>query len=167
MAIRRVLMIGNPILRKRSSEVKKRAEAEKILGDLRDTLIHLQKKKRIGRALAAPQIGYLRKIVYFNLPKRSFAMVNPKIVWKSKGKFEVWDSCFSFDVSFFVKIKRHKRIRVEYRTVEGNPLTEEFKDDTSELVQHEIDHLHGILATDHLHHPKNIMMRGEWEKRYR
>lgn len=160
-------MIGNPTLRKKSSDVKRRAETEKILEDLRDTLIHLQKKKRIGRALAAPQIGYLRKVVYFNLPKRSFAMVNPKIAWMSKRQFEVWDSCFSFDVSFFVKIKRHKRIRVEYMTEEGNPLIEEFRDDISELVQHEIDHLHGILAVDHLRDSRKIVLREEWEKRYR
>jgi len=167
MAIRRVFMIGNPILRKKSSDVKKRAEAEKILGDLRDTLINLQKKKRIGRALAAPQIGYLKKVIYFNLHERSFAMVNPKIVWNSKRQFEVWDSCFSFDVSFFVKIKRHKKIRVEYRTAEGNPLIEEFGDDMSELVQHEVDHLHGILAIDHLRDSRKIILREEWEKMYR
>lgn len=160
-------MIGNPALRKKSAKAKRGKELEGIVRDLKDTLIHLQKIKRIGRALAAPQIGYLRKVVYFNLPNRSFAMVNPDIVWKSKGQFSVWDSCFSFDVAFFVKVKRHRRVRVEYEDIEGNVCVEDFGHDMSELVQHEIDHLYGILAVDHLEDFRRIVLREEWERRYR
>lgn len=167
MAIREVLMIGNPTLRKKSAKAKRGKELEGIVRELRDTLFHLQKTKRIGRALAAPQIGYLRKVVYFNLPDRSFAMVNPDIVWESKELFSVWDSCFSFDVAFFVKVKRHRKMRIEYEDIEGISCVEDFRDDMSELTQHEIDHLYGILATDHLRDPKKIMMREEWEKKHR
>ena len=79
----------------------------------------------------------------------------------------MWDSCYSFDVAFFVKIKRHKKIKVEYQDEHGRFISEEFVDDLSELFQHEIDHLDGILATDYLKDNKNIILRDEWEKRYK
>ncbi|RKD30010.1 peptide deformylase [Thermohalobacter berrensis] len=165
MAIKDVLMIGNPELRKKSTRIQDfNNQLEIIIQDLKDTLTFLQKTKKIGRALAAPQIGYKKRVIYYKLTNREIIMVNPEIIEKSKEMFEVWDSCFSFDVAFFVKIKRHKKIKVRYQDEKGNEKIEEFSDDLSELFQHEIDHLYGILATDHLENNKNIIMRSEWEK---
>ncbi|MHA1986248.1 MAG: peptide deformylase [Promethearchaeota archaeon] len=162
-----VIMLGNPNLRKISSDVTNfNKELEGDLTDLRDTLIYLQKTKGIGRAIAAPQIGILKKIIYFQLTERSFYMVNPKITWRSEEMFNVWDTCFSFDISFFVEILRHKTIKVEYQDENGNIISDDFSGDLSELVQHEIDHLQGILATDHVRDVKKIIMRTEWEKRF-
>lgn len=158
-------MIGNPKLREQSVEISDFGEnLQEIIQDLRDTLTHLQKTKKIGRALAAPQINYMKNVIYYGLPKNPFIMVNPKITWKSDGKFWVWDSCFSFDVAFFVEILRHKKIRVEYQDENGEKIVTEFENSMSELVQHETDHLDGILATDHLTDVKRIMLRNEWEK---
>lgn len=160
-------MIGNPKLREKSSEITIEKDLEIIINDLRDTLHHLQKTKMIGRALAAPQIDFLKQVIFYDLPDREpFVMVNPKIIQKSQEKFWVWDSCFSFDVAFFVEIERHKKITVEYSDETGNLHVKEYKDDLSELVQHEMDHLDGILATDHLTDVKKIISRQEWEKRY-
>ena len=165
MTIRDVLQSGNPQLREAASDVKDfDLELKEIIQDLKDTLTHLQLIKSIGRGLAAPQIGHKKKVILFQLPDRSFVMVNSNIVWKSEEKFPVWDSCFCFDVAFFVEIERHKSIKVEYQDENGNAKTEEFNGDLSELVQHEVDHLLGILATDHLKNVKKIMMREEWEK---
>ncbi|MFX1286428.1 MAG: peptide deformylase [Promethearchaeota archaeon] len=166
MALKEVLMIGNPKLREHSSDISDFGESLiEIIQDLKDTLTHLQESKKIGRALAAPQIGHMKKVIYYGLPKKSFAMVNPKIIFKSEEKFWVWDSCYSFDVAFFVEILRHKNIRIEYQDERGKKQEKEFEDDMSELIQHETDHLHGILATDHLTDVKRIMLRQEWEKR--
>ncbi len=165
MAIKDVLLIGNPKLRQESSEVTDfNLELKEIIQDLRDTLTHLQETKKIGRGLAAPQIGHMKKVILFQLPSRSFVTINPKIVWKSEEMFQVWDSCFCFEVAFFVKVERHKIIKVEYQDENGNTQIEEFAGDLSELAQHEIDHLYGILATDHLKDVSKIMMRDEWEK---
>ncbi len=57
----------------------------------------------------------------------------------------VWDSCFSADLAFFGKTSRHKKIIVEYENEKGEKNIAEFQDDLSELFQHEIDHLKGIL----------------------
>ncbi|WP_455140941.1 peptide deformylase [Candidatus Hodarchaeum mangrovi] len=167
MPIKPVLLLGNPQLREISKEITKYDdELEQIILDLRDTLSNLQKTKNIGRALAAPQIGYKKRVIYFNLPDNDFAMINPVILFKSSDKFQVWDSCFSFDVAFFVQILRHKEIQVEFMTENGKQ-THVYVEDLAELVQHEIDHLDGILATDHLTDVSQIIMREEWEARYR
>ena len=165
MAIKNVLKLGNSFLREESKNINNFGEnTEIIVKDLKDTLLSLQEEKNIGRALAAPQIGYLKKVIYANLPEREIVMKNPEIKCKSDEKFMVWDSCFSFDISFFVKILRHKKIEICYQNEEGEKITETFEGDLAELFQHEIDHLYGILATDHLENNKNIIMREEWEK---
>ena len=167
MPVKEVLMIGNPELRQKSSDIIEMGkEVKNISLDLKDTLEFLQKTKNIGRGLAAPQIGYLKKIIYFGLPSESFIMINPKILYKSEETFQVWDSCFSFDVAFFVEIERHRKIEVKYKDELGKKIKREFENDLSELVQHEIDHLFGILATDHLTDVKKIISRQEWEKRF-
>jgi peptide deformylase len=168
MVIREVLMLGNPKLRDLSLEIIIFDESlEENLHDLKDTLTHLQKTKKLGSAIAAPQIGSLKKIIYYQLPGKSFYMVNPKITQQCEEVINVWDSCFSFDIAFFVEIPRYKSIKVEYQDKKGNFFHEVFTDDLSELVQHEIDHLNGILAIDHLRDVKKIIMRSEWERRFR
>lgn len=167
MAVKEILLIGNPKLREKSENVVDfNYELESIVNDLKDTLIDFQNRKEIGRAIAAPQIGVLKKIIYWNLPERSHAFINPKIIWESDETFDVWDSCFSFDVAFFVKTKRNKSIKVKYQTEKGETLEEVFTGELSELLQHEIDHLDGILATDRQIDKTDIIMRSEWEKRY-
>ncbi|UCD00856.1 MAG: peptide deformylase [Promethearchaeota archaeon] len=168
MTIKEVLMIGNPKLREKSSDLEDfNLDFVQHLQDLKDTLTYLQETKKFGRAIAAPQIGVMKKLICYQLPKKSFYMVNPKITWKSEEMLNVWDSCYSFDIAFFVEIQRHKTIKVEYQDENGNLVFEDFSDDLSELVQHEIDHLHGILATDRLKDVKKIIMRSEWERRFR
>lgn len=168
MAVKQVLMIGDPKLRLKSSKISNfDEELELIIADLEDTLKYLQDTKKIGRGLAAPQLGYMRRIIFFRLSNESFTMINPKINWRSKEKFRVWDSCFSFDVAFFVEIERYKAIEVDYTDQNGNQIVKKFVNDLSELAQHEIDHLNGVLATDHLTDVKKIISRQEWEKRYR
>ncbi len=165
LAIKSVLMIGNPKLREKSSNITEFGEElQQVIQDLKDTLFSLQESKKIGRALAAPQIGHMKNVIYYGLPNNPFVMVNPKITWKSDDKFSVWDSCFSFDVAFFVEILRHKQINVEYFNDKGESIERKFSDDLSELVQHETDHLSGVLATDHLTDVKKIMLRQEWER---
>ena len=168
MVIKDVLLLGNPKLRENSvDEIDFNENLNKNLKDLKDTLTYLQDTKKIGRAIAAPQIGILKKMIYFQLPNKSFYMINPKITWKSEEIMDVWDSCFCFDVAFFVELQRHKKIRVDYQDIKENWNTEVFFDDLSELVQHEVDHLHGVLATDYLKDGKKIVMRSEWERRLR
>jgi len=166
--VKEILLIGNPVLRENSEDVTDfDSSIDNLVNDLKETLIDFQQRKKIGRGIAAPQIGVLKKVVYLHLPNKSFPLINPEIVWKSDEIFEVWDSCFSFDVAFFVKTQRSKSIKVKFQNIKGECVEESFTEDISELLQHEIDHLHGILATDHLKNNKDIILRAEWEKRYK
>jgi len=166
MAVRDVLLLGNPKLRAGSTNVTDfDDEFNRIVRDLKDTLTFLQETRKTGRGLAAPQIGQLKKVIVFQLLERSFVMVNPEITWRSEVMFRVWDTCFSFDLAFLVEVERHKCLKVRYQDENGTVQEEEFTDDLSELMQHEIDHLHGILATDHVEDATKIIMRAEWERR--
>lgn len=167
MAVKEILLIGNPVLREKSENIIFfNEDLYALINDLKETLIDFQQRKKIGRGIAAPQIGVLQKLIYIKLPERSFALINPEIIWNSDEIVDVWDSCFSFDVAFFVKTERFKSIKIKYQNEKGDSIIESFNDDLSELLQHEIDHLHGILATDHLKNNKDIILRAEWEKRY-
>lgn len=133
MAIKKVLMLGNPKIREKSSNVSDfNDELLGIIQDLKDTLSYLQNEKNIGRALAAPQIGYMKKVIYYNVNDEEIVMVNPEITWKSEAMFDVWDSCYSFDVAFFVNIARHKSIKVEYLNEKGEEIIKQFDDDLSD-----------------------------------
>jgi len=165
LAVKEVLMLGSQALRKKSEPVREFSQdTMNIIADLKDTLKQLQRDKGLGRSLAAPQIGYKKKIIYANLPGEEIVMINPEIVDKSDEMIELWDSCFSFNVDFFVKVRRHRSITVKYLGEDREQYSREFTDDLSELFQHEIDHLYGYMATDRMLDKKAIMMRSEWEK---
>jgi peptide deformylase len=167
MVVKEVLLLGDPVLRMTSEPVTGFDGLDDVLADLKDTLTWAQGRYGMGRAAAAPQLGYLKRVVYVQMPERSFYLVNPEIVQRSDEIFEVWDSCFSLEAAFFVKILRHRVVTVEYRDEDGGRHVEEFSDDMSELLQHELDHLDGVMCSDHLRNPRDIVMKAEWMKRYR
>ena len=161
------MLLGDPRLRETTELVAFDRKLLQILEDLKDTLSKHQRFYGMGRGLAAPQIGYNKKIVYIQTPSFTSYLINPEIVWRSPETFEVWDSCFSMEAKFFVKIPRNRSIKVKYVDETQEFHNETFNDDMSELMQHEIDHLDGIMCTDRLTDTRNIVMREEWEKRYR
>jgi len=168
MAVRDVLLLGNPLIREKSRPVIEFAAGlAAIIADLRDTLHAKQFETSMGRAIAAPQIGEMIRLVCVEMPERCFVLVNPEIVRSGSEMFEVWDGCFSFAMAFFVLVPRHRRIIVRFQDETGRQWVEEFVDDMAELLQHEIDHLQGILAVDRMRNPGQIMMRAEYEKRIR
>jgi peptide deformylase len=167
MVICELLLLGNPTLRKKSKEVNNFSKISEIFVNLKDTLTDLQSKFGMGRGLAAPQIGYKKQVIYIQTQDRNSYFVNPRIVDHSSEMFDVWDSCFSMKAKFFVKIPRYKSITVEYYDKNKIKHVEKFEDSLSELLQHEIDHLEGVLCVDYLNDPKDIVMYEEWNKRYR
>lgn len=167
MVIRDTVLLGDPRLREIAEPVVFDRKLPQMLVDLRDTLSEHQRVYGMGRGLAAPQIGYNKRAVYIQTPKFTSYLINPEIVWRSPETFELWDSCFSMEAKFFVKITRNRSIKVKYVDADQVFHNETFTDDMSELLQHEIDHLDGIMCSDRLTDPRNIAMRQEWEKRYR
>ncbi|MBW2149356.1 MAG: peptide deformylase [Deltaproteobacteria bacterium] len=167
MAVREILHFGNPALRATCSAIDEERPDQGIMKDLQDTLTHLQRMEGLGRGLAAPQIGHQVRAVYINAPAWEGFLLNPHVVNRSDETFEIMDGCFSAALSFFGPVKRHRWVEVCYRDATMKPCQEAFRGDMSELIQHEMDHLNGILFIDRLTDPSRIMTRGEWEKRCR
>jgi peptide deformylase len=106
----------------------------------------------------------MRRVVFINID-RPWLLVNPEITWMSSEKMVVWDACLSY-LSIFFQVQRAEKIKVSY-TKEDEEKTEILVDgDLSELLQHEIDHLEGVLAIDRVLDPRTICTREEYEKRH-
>ncbi|HOE57312.1 MAG TPA: peptide deformylase [Bacillota bacterium] len=147
MAEREILLMGNENLYKACEEVSKDniENVRRVVEDLHDTIIAFRKKYGFGRAIAAPQINELYRIIYMNYDSNSLALINPRLEFIGSERFEVWDDCMSFP-GLEVKLYRHKKCKVHYKDLDWNDCTLDFTDDLSELIQHEYDHLDGILA---------------------
>lgn len=167
--IRPILQLGDPILRKKSLPVQDfgHRDLHCLIEDLSDTLQDAKKRFGYGRGIASSQIGELKRVVFVDTPDFKSALVNPEIVQLSPATFEVWDSCFSFNVSFFVLVDRLWSIKVEYFDRKGKRQALEAESELSELLQHEIDHLDGILAVDRMKAGEAMIMRSEWEKHFK
>lgn len=171
MSVRPVLQLGDPLLRQTAAPVKDPSapEIRNMIQDLADTLAHWRSTTGYGRAIAAPQLGVLQRVVFLKLPGEDpWPFINPEIIAKSHEKIVVWDACLSF-LSIFMQVERHRHITVRYQNLNGERLELEAGEDRnlSELLQHEIDHLDGILAIDRVVDVKTICAREEFEKRYR
>lgn len=164
MAVRKILLLGNPILRTCCSTVKEFAskETRKTIVDLRDTLVDFRKRRGFGRGIAAPQIGSTLSIIFIRLGGLN-ALINPKIIKRSTRMIELWDDCFSFP-DILVKVRRHRSIEISYADEEGEQKTLKAGDALSELLQHEIDHINGVLAIDRAISKKEIVLRSEFPR---
>ena len=171
MPVRPIIQLGNPLLREKCARVADpaRPEVESLVRDLADTLAHSRATTGYGRAIAAPQIGVLQRVIFLKLPDSDpWPLINPEIIARSKEKITVWDACLSF-LCIFMQVERHREIKVRYQNQRGETLEVEAGEDRnlSELLQHEIDHLDGILALDRVTDVKTIITREEFENRYR
>ncbi len=167
MAIREILQMGNPLLRETAAPVADpgSAEAVTLLADLRDTLAHCRATTGYGRAIAAPQIGALRRVVYLNVD-HPWPLINPAVVARSPETMVVWDACLCFLCIFF-KVRRHRWVDVRYQDPGGAWHEVRADGDLSELLQHELDHLDGVLAVDRIDDIRTMCTREEFERRYR
>ncbi|MFZ0956959.1 MAG: peptide deformylase [Candidatus Sulfotelmatobacter sp.] len=171
MPLRPILQLGNPILRQKSLAIANPSAPEiaALIQDLADTLAHWRATTGYGRGIAAPQLGVLERVIFLQLPgEKPWPFINPEIVERSKEKIVVWDACLSF-LSIFMQVERNREITVRYQNIEGAPQELRAGDDRnlSELLQHEIDHLDGILAVDRITDIKTICTREEFEARHR
>lgn len=166
MTIHRVRLLGDPILRMRSEPVTdpKSPAARLVTSDLAETLRDLRARHGMGRGLAAPQIGAPMRMVYIELDE-PWLLVNPEIVDVGTEDFLVWDSCFSF-ADLVVRVQRAYRIKVNYVDRTGTEYTVEAEGALAELLQHEIDHLDGVLAVDRATGLDPFSLREEWNKHY-
>src|SRR5712671_5170573 len=171
MSIRTVLQLGDPGLREVAKRVEDPAAPEilALVEDLADTLAHWRNTTGYGRGIAAPQLGVNLRVIFLRLPgEEPWPLVNPEITWRSEEKIVVWDACLSF-LSIFMQVERNREITVRYQDLraEWHEVRATEERNLSELLQHEIDHLDGILAVDRITDMRTMCTREEFEKRYR
>lgn len=147
MAIKDILLLGNPALYEISTLVKK-DELPQFFSQIDfmfETILDYRRNFAVGRAIAAPQIGLQKRIICFNMD-HPIAIINPTLSNLSSDMFEVWDDCMSFP-KLLIKVKRHRKLTLTFFDIEWKKQVWHLEDDLAELIQHEYDHLDGILAT--------------------
>ncbi len=98
-----------------------------------------------GRSIAAPQIGIMKQIIFMETDNPTL-LINPVISEQSSDMIELWDDCMSFP-QLLVKVKRYRSCRLSYRDAAWQEKSVILEGELAELLQHEIDHLNGVLAT--------------------
>ncbi len=147
-----VLQLGDPGLRRMATSVEAPRDEcfRRQVARLHHALAAFRREHGFGRAIAAPQIGVGLRFIALDLDDEfgPQTIVNPRVTWRSDERFTLWDDCMSFP-SLLVRVERHAAITVEHLDLEGRARTWEIEDRAvSELLQHEIDHLDGVLAVD-------------------
>jgi peptide deformylase len=135
----RLYEICTPVLKEELSQVPEWVKA------LHDAMEDVRRKYGFGRGIAAPQLGIMKRLFYLNLD-RPYIIINPEIKNPSKRMFELWDDCMSFP-NLLVKVERHQSLTLDYVDENWKKHSWDLEGAISELVQHEYDHLDGILCT--------------------
>ena len=153
-----ILQLGDPRLHEVCAPVDARASST-LVRDLADTLAAFRDEHGFGRAIAAPQIGVLSRVILVRVPSGfAAALHNPTIDTCSDETFELWDDCFSFP-DLLVRVRRHHRVTVSWDDEHGARRRIDVEGALAELLQHEIDHLDGILATQRAIDGKSFSLR--------
>lgn len=177
--IKEILQIGEPILNKKTTPVKKidSSETKKIIVDLIDTC---KKNADISAGLAAPQIGYGKRICIcrrVDLEEASEdpisdeklweVLINPELLKQTKTQSVEWEACLSIgqgDENIWGPVARSKKITVKFTTPTGKTKTLTTNGYFSHIIQHEIDHLNGVLFVSHVSNPRNLWKLKELNK---
>jgi peptide deformylase len=166
MPARRILQLGDPLLRAVSAHVATPAAAAPIFADLHDTLAEFRRTHGFGRGISAVQIGDPKRLIYIELEGRAYRLRNPEFEFQSVEKFQLWDDCFSFP-DLLVRLERAVMVRIRFDSDAGEMERLEATGPFSELLQHEMDHLDGILAIDRALDGSSLCTREEYDRRYR
>ena len=160
MAVRRILIAPHPLLKLVARPVERiDEEVRRLMDDMLETMYRAP-----GIGLAAPQIGVSLRVVVVDLAKKDeppspMRLVNPEITWRSEEQVVMEEGCLSLPEQF-AEVTRPAAVRVRYRD-EGGEEREIAADGLlARCLQHEVDHLNGILFVDHLSPLKrNIILR--------
>ena len=157
---RKILLLGDPVLYEVSEEVKEdELELLKpVFTDMFDCIRGIRRDYGFGRAIAAPQIGVKKRIICI-LTDRPYVIINPSLEFVGDEMMELWDDCMSFP-NLLVRVRRHKHCILRYRDENWTEQEMRMDDDMSELIQHEYDHLDGILATMRAIDNKSYAIKG-------
>jgi len=150
-----IITYPNPLLREKSQPIQNIQEALSLAQKLQQTILD-KEGRLVGVGLSAIQIGIPKRIfLAFSKSSRKFLIfVNPKIIWYSKALTSgipetknKYEGCLSLPNKWAI-IRRAKKIKITYQTLSGQTLTRQFSGQIATIIQHEYDHLEGILFID-------------------
>jgi len=152
MAVLPIYVVPGPVLRQRSKRVRAiDGSVKKLVADMLETL-HAA-PGRVG--LAAPQVGIPLRVIVIGLPEEEdIALINPEIM-RRKGERVVTEGCLSIP-GYFGVLKRAESIRVKARDVNGKEIKIKADELLAQALEHEVDHLNGVLYIDHLESPEKL-----------
>jgi peptide deformylase len=151
-------LLGSPVLRQRSVEIAAvDDEVRRLIDDMYETMDAAR-----GVGLAANQVGVARRAAVIDAEGQRFAMINPVIV-ESSGRDTAEEGCLSIP-DIYGDVTRPERLVLEALDREGNPFRLEAGGLVARAIQHELDHLDGILFLDHLSLMKRQLLLARWKR---
>ena len=144
---RQILLLGNPQLYEVSEAVKREEleELRPVFTDMFDCIKAIRRDYGFGRAIAAPQIGVKKRIICI-LTDKPYVIINPELEPVGDEMLELMDDCMSFP-GLLVRVRRYRHCILRYLDERWQIRQMQMDDGMAELIQHEYDHLDGILAT--------------------
>ena len=141
-----LLLLGDPRLYEISKPVLETELplVESWVADLHNVMMEIRARYNFGRAIAAPQLGIMKRLIYMNIDK-PVVFINPELINLSDDMFELWDDCMCFP-NLLVRVKRHMSLSIRYLDEHWQSREWQMEKELSELLQHEYDHLDGILS---------------------
>ena len=159
MSLRTIHLLGSPVLREQSGAVGAvDDEVRQLVADLFDTM-----RADDGIGLAANQVGVARRVAVVGVADEPTVVLIDPIILERRGKVRGEEGCLSIP-DIFGDVDRAQHVVVETTTLEGDRITVEASDLRARVIQHEIDHLDGILFLDHLSPLKRRMLMKKWKK---
>jgi len=159
MTVQTILLLGDPRLYRPSEPVAEH-EVEQLMpaiADLHDTMQDFQQRHGWGRAIAAPQIGLHKRIVCMHVDE-PLTFINPVLDQHSDERQEFWEDCMSFP-ELLVRLSNPSRCRLSYRDTDWQQHGVLLSEDYAELLQHEVDHLDGVLSVQRALDDQSIVLR--------
>jgi peptide deformylase len=165
MAVREIVVVDNPVLRRRAKKIAKiTPEMRKLIEDMIETM-----RDAPGVGLAAPQVGVSERLIVVEYAegeedaddeappakKKLYVVVNPEIVWASDEMVEGTEGCLSIP-GWVGDVARHESVVVKGLNREGRKLKIEAKGWLARIFQHEVDHVDGVLYIDRLISPDSL-----------
>jgi peptide deformylase len=160
MSLLPLYLLGEPVLRQRSAEVGAVTDdVRRLIDDMLDTM---DAAKGVG--LAANQVGVARRVAVIDAEGQRFAMVNP-VLLSAEGRSVAEEGCLSIP-DIFGDVTRPERIVLEALDRDGRPFRLDAEGLVARAVQHEVDHLDGILFLDHLSLMRRRLLLARWKREH-
>jgi peptide deformylase len=156
-----IRIFGDPVLRSRAMPVE---EFDEPLRRLAEQMLETLRADEGRAALAANQVGFLKRVFVAAMDEEEYVLINPVIEQRTRETQTDFEGCLSIP-GIYVEVERHAGVVVSGRDAEGQPLRVEATGRLARVMQHEIDHLDGILMLDRTDRGSRRRAMREWRER--